>query len=223
MSTVQRAMGWILREATDNYHLGLVREALSALSDGVARCSKRIADAHASGNSDYADSVTDEECDVVETLLGSAFTVCQTHIAQVVADVKKLHVIAGRPNAGRPGVALATTTTRKSDIMRFGCPQVSGTSVTVIEAINALANYFKHGDEWPRDWAQATGQAADTIRVITAVGLSRGSSGNLRRGARSLGNKSFDDMDVFGDLLGSWHENVMSAYELEIKGYGLIT
>lgn len=222
MSTSQRAMGWILRDATDNYHLGLVREALSALSDGVTRCSKRIVDAHASGNGDYADAVTGEECDVVETILGSAFSVCQTHIAQVVADVKKLHVIAGRPNAGRPGVALATTTTRKADIMRFGCPHVSGTALTVIEAINALANFFKHGDEWPHDWGQATGQSADTIRVITAIGLSRGSSGNLRRGARSLGNQSYDDMNVFLDLLGSWHENVMSAYELELQGKGLI-
>ena len=196
--------------------------SLSALGDGVRRCSKRIDDGHASGSSEYADVVTDEECDVLETLLGSAFTVCQTHIAQVVADVHRLHRMAARPHGGRPGVQLTTTTTKKADVMACGCPHMAGTAVTVIEALNALANYFKHRDEWPHDWTKATGQTAETVRVLTVIGLEQGSTGNLRRGAEALGNADFDQMNVFANLLEDWHEKLMANYEQELRNKGLI-
>lgn len=222
MGTVAWGLGRLVKEGKNNYHLGLVREALSALGEGVQRCSKRIDKAHASGCEGYVDAVTDEECDVLETLLGSAFTVCQTHIAQVVADVHRLHRLALKPQVGAVGVQLATTTTKKSDIMRHGCPQILGANVTVIEAMNALANYFKHRDEWPRDWSKATGQTVETVRCITAIGLSQGSSGNLRTGSEVLGNANYCQMSVFVDLLEAWHEHLMTDYGCELRSNSLI-
>lgn len=224
MAKLDLAFGWVLSESKNNYHIGLVREALSALDDGARRCSKRIDDVHASGSDEYADMVTDEECDVLETLLGSAFTVCQTHIVQVVADVHRLHRIAARTDCGRPTVKLTTTTTKKADVMARGCPCVTGTATTVIEALNALANYFKHRDEWPHkhNWTKATGQAVETVRVLTAIGLEPGSTGNLRRGAEVLGNTDLDKMNVFANLLEDWHVKLMADYEQELRSKGLI-
>jgi len=222
MTKLDWGFGRVLSESKNNYHIGLVREALAALGEGVRRCSKRIEDADATGADEYADAVTDEECDVLETLLGSAFTVCQTHIAQVVADVHKLHKMAASPRDGNQGVKLRTTTKDKPDIMRHKCSQVPGTSVTVIEALNALANYFKHRDEWPGDWTTATGQTAKTILVIKAIGLTQGSTGNLRRGATALGNPDFDKMNVFANLLEDWHVKFMADYELELRTTGLV-
>lgn len=214
--------GWILEAPLRNYRLGLVREALSALQEGVKRCSEQIESARASGCEDHADLVTDEACDVVETLLGSAFMVCQTHIAQVVSEVIELHKTALKPRNGNPGATLRTTTTKKADIMRHGCPVVGATDVTVIEALNALANYFKHRDEWPTNWNSAKPLTSETIRVINAIGVSQFSTGNLRTGSEALGNTDYQSMNVFANLLENWHDELMAGYESELKAVGLL-
>jgi len=222
MATIDWGYGWIVGEGDNNYHIGLVREALSALGEGVRRCAKRIDEADASGHAEYADAVTDEECDVIETLLGSAFTVCQTHIAKVVSDVKTLHRLAGKGSKGKSGVRLTTTNGEKTDIMRLGCTQVGSSGVSLVQALDALANYFKHREEWIGDWASLSGHAAKTAPTITLLGLQKGSTGNLRRGAKLLGNTGFDNMNAFANILEEWHKEVMAMYEKELRKHGLM-
>jgi hypothetical protein len=81
----------------------------------------------------------------------------------------------------------------------------------------ALANYFKHRDEWEHsDWAAFTGQRKDTVDVLQQVGLEPGSTGNLRKAAKIFGNAEFVDVDRFADVIDEWSAVVLVACRKEL-------
>jgi len=63
----------------------IYREVLSAISDGIRAAERRLDDAAGRGDEEWLEVVTDEECDLLENLLGAAYVVCQTQITAVTA------------------------------------------------------------------------------------------------------------------------------------------
>jgi hypothetical protein len=81
-----------------------------------------------------------------------------------------------------------------------------------IELLWALANYFKHRDEWSsHSWTDPKGPEQHTVPVILAAGLKPGSTGNLRRGAEALGNSDYADMSVLQTVIREWADQVREA------------
>jgi hypothetical protein len=81
-----------------------------------------------------------------------------------------------------------------------------------IEVLWALANYFKHRDEWPpHSWTDPKGLEQHTVPVILAAGLKAGSTENLRRGAEALGNSDYADMSVLQTVIREWADQVREA------------
>ena len=163
---------------------------------------------------EYLDAFVEDDIEVVENLLGTAFVICQTYISTVISRVRALHRLYEKEHNS---VALTTTSTNRPDIMAFGSPRVGNSRLSEVQVIDAFANYFKHQAEWNRDWDKLPQKSALTAQVISAVGASRGATGNLRTGAKVLGNESYAKVSLFADILRRWLQNIHDGYQKELE------
>src|SRR5208337_1103699 len=124
------------------------RETLEGLHHAIeleiAKRVKRIDEAHASGNQEFDDAVTNDECSQIEELLGLAFVAAQSFITAVrarwtmIAPVcRDEYAINFSFSIGPKGSGLL----RESPVLPIGSPYHA------VEVINAVANYWKHVDE----------------------------------------------------------------------------
>lgn len=148
---------------------------------------------------DCVDWLVDDYCELTESLLGAVYVVCQARITQVVSAVRHLAVYCDA-NHLAPNLVRA-----KPNLLTLGV-QHAGTAITQIQGLDALANYFKHRDEWtnPTDWSQLKGKSHDTATVVKQLGLTELTTGNLRKGSEALGNPQYDKVDVFAVIVEDW-------------------
>jgi len=192
---------------------------LSAIGNAIGDCEENIRKANSTGDEYYTWAVTDDEVDVVENLLGTAYVFCQTYITKTVSDVKALHC---HHNKSNPSSMLKTTADSKESIVCFGSDRIPP-GYTKVQVIDAFANYFKHGDEWGPDWSKLPKQSEKTAEVMSAAGAASGSTGNLRQGSRVLGNKDFKNTILFHDIIKSWRTELYVSYKAELQNLGLIS
>jgi hypothetical protein len=170
-------------------------------------------EAQQSGDDEYIQVVADEQSELVENLVGCCFVACQTYITGVVSTTMTLHA-----TAKKQGVILTSTNGTRPAIVRTASPCVAATPITIVEAIEALANYYKHNDEWGVDWSKASGRSAPTIAALVPLGLVSGSTGNLRTGLKAIGIQ----LVSLADILRDWQLALTSAYQTELKSFGLL-
>ena len=179
-------------------------QVLEPISDAIRAAGDRADRVDA--DDPWGDAVIDDECDLVENLLGAAFIACQTFIAAVVSAAMRLH-----KHKVKEGSPVSADLAKKATLLRLGTP-IDGRGVTDVELLDALANYYKHRSEWRlSDWAHPSGRKAATIAVIKRAGLDAGTTGNLRVGADVLGNPAYADLQVFHEQLRAWASHVLKA------------
>lgn len=178
MSALPNAIQWIEFNARDPS----AEAVLQALDAAIVAAGERIEEAKKLNDDEQLDFVVDSECEVLESLLGTAFVLSQTRITAICSAV-----LSAYDHLAPEKRAKLTFAKSKFDVLGVG-PLVSGTTHSEVTAINALANYFKHRDEWPGiDWTKLTGASRDTSQIVLALGLTPLSTGNLRRGAKVFG------------------------------------
>jgi hypothetical protein len=144
------------------------------------------------------DAVVDYEAEIIENMLGTAFVVCQAQANAVLQAALKI-----------PAQAM-----KGHEIRKLG-PRFD-TDYSKVEILWALANYFKHRDEWGRSmWSNPAKREKSTVETIKAAGLTPGSSGNLRDGAKALGNVSFADVWMFYGIVRDWSEKVSEHIRIQ--------
>jgi hypothetical protein len=183
-----------------------LRRLLEALGAAIKRCSDQIDRAANSGNEDYADAVTEAECGVIEDLLGTAFVGCQIFITATVSGTRHFQELSNDKSAHE-----------KATVLGIGSPTLASTNYTRVQVIDALANYFKHRDEWTGEWAALTGRAGQTISIIRAAGATQGNTGNLRTAAQALGVSDYGNLEILHNTIQEWCDNVWNAYRLKIN------
>ena len=122
-----------------DFDLDFLKEA-TALVDGRLKQLKRQAISHPDPD---AHGIYDQ----VEYITGFGFVACQTY-ATAVASFSKCKV-------------------RKPDWLALGPKHRTG--LTMIELINAAANYWKHSPGWPRD--RTSPEAKKTLQVFKSLGV----------------------------------------------------
>jgi len=191
---------------------------LDALSEGIRGCEDAIRHAGDLGKTKYVDNVVDSECDMLEELLGMAFVACQVSITRVVSRVHEFRQLAADGKGPLKG-----TGGKKEEIMYFGSGRVKETGYTQVQIIDAFANYYKHRDGWRGSWDKLKDprqkKAADIIR---SVGATEGSTGNLRTGAKALGNLELTDLNVFLQAIRSWQDAQRAQCWREFTSRGLL-
>jgi hypothetical protein len=177
-------------------------EVLDVLGRGIKAAAARIDRAAKSGSDDYAEAVTDTETEIIEGLLGAAYVVCQTQITAIAWAALRC-----RAQIVKDDLPFTAFGERDHEVRCMG-PRFDA-RWSKIELLWALANYFKHRDEWSsHSWTDPKGLKQHTVPVILAAGLKPGSTGNLRRGAEALGNSDYADMSVLQTVIREWADQV---------------
>jgi hypothetical protein len=198
-------------------------QPLSGSIGSISRLIQRVELAKEAGD-DWPDSdwvVT--EVSVIDDLLGVAFVICQLYVTAVVAGLKFLHGYHARqselaetrkirrfvrkltqrcrPARNRFVPKLGRLNGERSKLLERGNPVIKGSRYRVATVIEALANYFKHQDEWPKRWNDLKQNQRRTANVLQSVGLLGNDEGDL------VVTSSF--RDVFGQIVGhDDYENV---------------
>lgn len=150
---------------------------------------KEMEDAH----EDYQ---VDNGIEQIESLLGIGLVVAQTYIAGTVADANRII---------KPPKRLS-----KETLLKLYSDNVPNTNVTQLELCDAMANYFKHHDEWS-DWS-AAGRHQKTIAVLRAVGIEQfgGIPFDTAMAVLWPGYKGLS-LDPLVELLVNWRAKVIEA------------
>jgi len=158
--------------------------------------------------------VIDDECDQIEDLLGLSFVACQLYITTVVSHCKGLHDLHKQQTGNRQ---IAGHTGEKQGLLQRCEVCVAGTPYTAITAIDALANYFKHRNEWHFDWSVLKGNVQRTALVIQALGVKSGCTGNLRKGFEAIfGDSDYQQVLRLGHVLRNWADALKAEYQREL-------
>lgn len=180
-------------------------EVLDALARGI-RSAEDIATRAAQADESYeAQWAIDEQCENIEVFLGIAYITLQTRISYVVS--RAIGVCESLSQSTPAGDLMALGKTTKG--------------FSQIEILWALANYFKHRDEWPGDWSGK--KNANTVKVIQAIGLAPGSTGNLRTGAEALGlgtkKVPYSALERLNNIVQTWASHIHKTLDAEVKKY----
>lgn len=183
-----RLLDYAIEAEADAYE-----DVLIALSAGIRKSIQRIDRAPQDDDAFIAD-----ETQTIENMLGAAYVVCQNEITGIVQAAMRVD------DAAKASIFLGNRAERESNVRSLG--QKFDGKISNVEVLWHLGNYFKHRDEW----ASTTWDGANrfTLCVIRSVGLEPSSSGNLRQGARALGNREFADTGVFQKIVRAWGDDV---------------
>jgi hypothetical protein len=221
-------------------HLKLVRIAASSatlvhlhrpIEQEIAAASQRIEEAARNVEDEYRDAVTDDECALVEELLGLAFVAAQTFITSVRTSIATLS--KGCENDfGHPLTFVSDP--KASCVFDTGDPLQAGSTHTAIRAINEIANYWKHQDDWPTReeirnhrcvtvWGSAdarSGSNKRTVEIVSSIGMAPLSSGNLRVAAKMLGVTDYEDLSPIRQKLRHWANALYEAARQSVDQLG---
>lgn len=155
----------------------------------------------------WKEGVIDEECDLIESIIGAAFVVCQTKVSEIIQIAKTARSTLRSID---PQCQLDEITKNKA--LEIGS-KAGTSSVSKIRALWECANYFKHRDEWVcSKWENLSyDMQKKTASVCKQIGLSPGSTGNLRRGAEIVGSKEHYDLSEFTRVISEWSSELNAS------------
>lgn len=91
---------------------------------------------------------------------------------------------------------------KKYEYMNDGCKEIDS-GVSQVSLINALANYYKHFEEWS-DW-EVNQSNRFTIEQLSKCGINNETSFPMWQSAQLLSDSEcISDLGFLGDILVSW-------------------
>jgi hypothetical protein len=106
-------------------------------------------------NNEKETYIIEDGIEFIEELSGIAFVVAQSYITGAIADAKI--------------VAMGSEKVNKEILLRDYSEKVNECNITKMELCDAMANYYKHHDEW-HDWSKP-GRHQKTVSILHAVGI----------------------------------------------------
>lgn len=180
------------------------------------------ADSEAEGT----DALIDDESEKVEELLGLAFIAAQSFIARIRILMLKLNNVCIE-DFGAPLTFIPNR--NASDILGSGKRLIDCPDVSAVEAVHAVGNFWKHSDEWSTcevkkgkrletGWdLKPNSREQLTAKTVAALGIVRGSSGNMRRAASALGVLEYGDLRPIRLILHDWANELYRRAKGEIE------
>ena len=135
------------------------------------------------------------ELESLGVLIGACFVLAQANITRALA------ILAELPEGD------SCLPTDKRGRLDASNEHVPGTQVSQIAAIDGVANYFKHNDQWTCDWKTSDSQiSASTIQLALDIGMHPGDPDNMLTAARVLGLADGDGVQRLAEMVGGWRE-----------------
>jgi len=227
-------MDWRTNALLRMVQLGVEDPSLERMHHAIERelrgVSKLFRKAGAKASLEYQEALIDEGCERIEELLGMAFAVAQSSITTVRTGISSASAICESNLGQRLSIA--------PDAKAYGTfqlgPKFGSGPYTAAEVINAVANYWKHHEDWPTVEQPRAGRIATlwdkngrrgneqkTVAIVMSIGLAYGSSGNLRTAAEALGiREPYENLSPIRDVLRRWAQDVYDKTRAEITSRG---
>ena len=138
-----------------DWRISSIRRIAVALSQGIDLVAREL---ELSEESDDPDSPPFDPVDAaehIENLLGIAFVTAQTYITGTVSDIPKL--------------THSSSTPTKRQLLHDFSDVLPGCNITKMEVCDAIANYWKHHEEW--DGGSSTPRNKRTLDILNAMGI----------------------------------------------------
>jgi hypothetical protein len=193
----------------------------------IKRASDEIRHAEQMESEEYADHVAETNRELIEELLGVALVSAQVFLTSV-----RNRFIALAPayrEDFKDELALDGKPVSKDMVFTCGEKLSSKVAFTDIEAINALANYWKHHDEWPKGWKedgewcvavwsdQASKLQKKTIEVVTVLGMAPARVWNLQKAVEALGVEEYHELAPVREKLAAWADSLLNKAAAQIR------
>ena len=95
-----------------DFQYDVLSSILEAQQNAIEAATAIVGEAQESGDEDYIEATSDEQTEIVESLLGCSFVAAQAYITYVVSHIKALHRTAKKNK-----ISLSSTSDSKSNIM----------------------------------------------------------------------------------------------------------
>jgi hypothetical protein len=203
-------------------------ELLAATGGQLRRIDERLAAVVAGGEPQAIEAARDEKEEVTEMLLGIAFVACQVYFTKVIARLEWLDKVLPRYDGCDAGIGKGRR--KKLDA---SSSRVPGTSFSAAQAIDAVANYWKHNDQWktlipPGAADPAASVAWDTSGmgdgekfthgVVHELGMRAAFMDNIHRVSSLLGGHSpFFDLAFLREACRLWGREMLAKAALRDK------
>jgi len=179
-----------------DWRFSSTKRIFQALSDGLKDVEHDFSKAHESFEIDDALKHT-------ENLLGIAFVMAQAYITGTVSDANKLMRSGGKLT--------------KEQLLKKHGGGLAGSTVTKMELCDAIANYFKHHDEW-NSWL-GPGRHQNTVSILLAVGIKENDGFPCRKAADILwSNNDGSDLEPLLSLISNWRKAVIADSLRSVRG-----
>ena len=173
-----------------DWRLSSTRQVFQALSEALKSVKKIFLD---KTREDYE---REDALEHAENLLGIAFVTAQTYITGTVSDINQF--------------AKTANNLSKNQLLKIHNEKVAKTTIKNLELCNALANYYKHHDEW-KSWS-AGGRQKSTVETLEAVGIKESDAYPCIKASEIL-LLDTQNLETLLVLLSNWRETVFRAYK----------
>lgn len=178
------------------------------------------------------DSDFGDEQERIEDLLGVAFVAAQVYLTTVRTSMLRRSEILQK----RKGSPLSFITDPKAyDIFNCDNPTEPKSQQSYVRVVNAVANYWKHHDEWPErvdqarsiefgetpvprwDISKVNKGAQTTIELVTAIEMWPNRSINMQVAADALGIVELWDLSPLRKNLDDWARCLLKRAHEELR------
>ncbi len=139
----------------------------------------------------------DSALEHLEDVYGTARVLAQTYINRTWAEIEKAF----------PGVK------KDNEKFEFDRNRINGCGIGQVELLYHLANYWKHHDEWPRDWNPAN-MRPGTTKPLNAAGITHETDFVCVRGLEKIDRNPLDKIET---ILPDWRQATVSHYVAKTK------
>jgi hypothetical protein len=141
---------------------------------------------------------------IMETQIGLMLVLCQTYITTIIQRLNAFYgdyeYFVGDPIPDLPR--------DKQLLLSTIGDRVSGTDIGVVELVDALANYFKHHEEWPADRRSMRPNERRTEKIVGRVGCDTHMTllvaKTLSTGILSVGVDRMHDLPKLLEVVDDW-------------------
>lgn len=158
-----------------------------------------------------SDAFAQDECEQIEDLLGIAFVVAQTYLTSV-----RTALVRASSYLRKPLSFIGNGEGHSLYALENPIEPISGRPS--IEVVNAIANYWKHHEEWQVQWPKLVDNLWESywdnskgskgtkkaIEIAHAIGMRPSSSGNMRVAVSTLGVSKLYDLAPLRHILKNW-------------------
>jgi hypothetical protein len=176
-----------------DWRIGPLEHVVVGIDAGLAAIEAQIAD------SEWYDGL--HACEDTEPLLGLGFVAFQTYALGTVEDLIRIRASRGKSKVTKKGGF-------KHDCYSCDPIAVKG-GVTRIQLISAIANYFKHHDEWSTWPASEDDRGFEDAQVLARVGIRQKTEFPCIEAANLLCGTSWN-MIVLHQIVQEWRAHLIS-------------